>query len=71
MAYVSKDKWMLQGAINRRLSWRECARIQGLPDHIEIDGSLLTKYKVVGNSVPPELARRVSEKAVSTLLEII
>ncbi len=71
MVYVSKDKWMLQGAINRRLSWRECARIQGLPDHIEIEGSLLTKYKVVGNSVPPELARRVSEKAVGTLLEVI
>jgi DNA (cytosine-5)-methyltransferase 1 len=71
MVYVSKDKWALQGTINRRLSWRECARVQGLPDHIEIDGSLLAKYKVVGNSVPPELARRVSEKAVGTLLNII
>jgi DNA (cytosine-5)-methyltransferase 1 len=37
------------------LSWRECARIQGLPDRIEPSGSLLDKYRVVGNAVPPRL----------------
>ncbi len=56
MKYVAKDKWTLQGNINRRLSWRECAAIQGLPTNIEPGGSLLDKYRVVGNSVPPDLA---------------
>lgn len=53
MVFVEKDKWALQGDFNRRLSWRECARIQGLPDHIDPCDSLLANYRVVGNSVPP------------------
>lgn len=53
MAYVSTDKWTLQGDFNRRLSWRECARIQGLPDTIQPEGRLEDLYKVVGNAVPP------------------
>ena len=71
MVYVSTDKWALQGTINRRLSWRECARIQGLPDHIEIDGNLSAKYRVVGNSVPPDLAQKVSVQAIGRLSAIV
>jgi len=64
MIFVSKDKWALQGEKNRRLSWRECARIQGLPDHIEVDGPLLDKYRVVGNSVPPDLAYNICKRSL-------
>jgi len=53
MLYVGKDEWALQGDQNRRLSWRECAAIQGLPQHLEPIGSLDHKYKVIGNAVPP------------------
>lgn len=67
MKFISKDKWSLQGNINRRLSWRECSRIQGLPDTIEIEGDLMDKYRVVGNSVPPDLAYAVSNPLVQTL----
>lgn len=53
MVYVEKDRWALQGDFNRRISWRESARIQGLPDHISPEGSLAAKYRVIGNAVPP------------------
>lgn len=56
MEYIRKDTWMLTGDFNRRLSWRECARLQGLPDHIAPDGNLKDKYRVIGNAVPPIFA---------------
>lgn len=61
MEKVGKDHWKLNGETNRRLSWRECALIQGLPPHIDIDGSLTAKYRVVGNSVPPKMAEIVGK----------
>lgn len=67
MEYISKDKWKLGDGLNRRLSWRECARIQGLPDIDDIDCTLTDKYKVVGNSVPPLLAKALVEPIVSYL----
>jgi DNA (cytosine-5)-methyltransferase 1 len=67
MIKVGKDKWKLQGKHNRRLSWRECALIQGLPEHINIDGNLNAKYKVIGNSVPPPLAKAIASPVVKFL----
>lgn len=64
MAYVSTDKWTLQGDFNRRLSWRECARIQGLPDTIQPDGRLEDLYKVVGNAVPPVFGKALLDPIV-------
>ena len=41
----------------RRLSIRECARIQTFPDdHIFYYNSLMAGYKMVGNAVPCNLA---------------
>lgn len=57
MTFVEKDKWQLNGDANRRLSWRECARLQGLPDRIAPSGSLLDCYRVVGNAVPPPFGK--------------
>ena len=52
MKWVGKDKYI--PPVNyRRLSWRECAAIQGLPRRIKVDGGLFAKYRVVGNAVPP------------------
>lgn len=53
MKHVGKDAWELQGKRNRRLSWRECAAIQGLPEAAIPSGTLKQKYRVVGNAVPP------------------
>jgi DNA (cytosine-5)-methyltransferase 1 len=57
MTRTGKDRYALQGKTNRRLSWRQCAAIQGLPDQIAVDGGIFAKYRVVGNAVPPPLAR--------------
>ncbi|MDQ3812454.1 MAG: DNA cytosine methyltransferase, partial [Armatimonadota bacterium] len=64
MRYVGKDKWELQGEINRRLSWRECAAIQELPEAAVPSGTLEDKYRVIGNAVPPAFGRILLEPIV-------
>ena len=45
----------------RRLTVRECARVQGFPDDFEfIYNDVDDGYKMVGNAVPIELARIVA-----------
>lgn len=69
MSFVKQDTWQLNGEFNRRLSWRECAAIQGLPKRLEVDASLTGKYKVVGNAVPPLLAKKVSMPVIEYALK--
>jgi len=57
MKPAGKDKYKLQGKFNRRLSWRECAAIQGLPKQSVPSGSLVDKYRVIGNAVPPAFGK--------------
>jgi DNA (cytosine-5)-methyltransferase 1 len=57
MKRTGKDRYVLQGKNNHRLSWRQCAAIQGLPNKIVVDGGIFAKHRVVGNAVPPPLAR--------------
>lgn len=64
MIFVSKDNWALQGECNRRLSWKECLRLQCLPLHMQIDGTLEDKYKVIGNAVPPVFAKAIIKPIV-------
>lgn len=40
----------------RRLSWRECARIQTFPKDFEPVGDVDSKFTQIGNAVPPKLA---------------
>jgi DNA (cytosine-5)-methyltransferase 1 len=46
----------------RRLSVRECARLQTFPDDFEFTGSLSRMHTQVGNAVPVELAKQVAIK---------
>jgi len=64
MKYITKDTWELQGKANRRLSWRECAMIQGLRPEAFQTGNLQAKYRVVGNAVPPLVAKALIEPIV-------
>jgi len=52
----------------RRLSVRECARLQGLPDWLELHGSKTAQYRQAGNCCPPRLAEVVG-RAIAAALE--
>jgi DNA (cytosine-5)-methyltransferase 1 len=65
MKPAGKDKYKLQGKTNRRLSWRECAAIQGLPKRAVPTGTLMDKYRVVGNAVPPAFGKVLLEPIVN------
>lgn len=65
MIYVSRDKQIFRPGyehLYRRLSVRECARIQTFPDHFRfIYHDVCDGYKMVGNAVPPRLGRAIAE----------
>jgi len=60
MVYVSQDKRIFAPGrehLYRRLSVRECARIQTFPDTFKfIYKNIKDGYKMIGNAVPPRLA---------------
>jgi len=71
MRKISVDNWVLQGDFNRRLSYKECLAIQGLPLDIALSDRLNSKYKVAGNAVPPLLAQTVSKPIIEQLKMIL
>jgi DNA (cytosine-5)-methyltransferase 1 len=64
MILIDKDKRIFvpgQEYLYRRLTVRECARVQTFPDdHIFVYDNVVNGYKMVGNAVPVELARRLA-----------
>jgi len=74
MQLVEKDKRrFVQGSedLYRRLSIRECARIQTFPDtHKFYYNKLSDGYKMVGNAVPPNLAYYLAKKIFEDLSTI-
>ena len=55
-------------ALYRRLSVRECARIQTFPDHFIFEYSnIMSGYKMVGNAVPPQMAKIIAEAIASQI----
>jgi DNA (cytosine-5)-methyltransferase 1 len=45
---------------NRLISLREAARLQSFPDNFRFSGSKPSKYKQIGNAVPPLMAKEVA-----------
>lgn len=65
MVKVGEDRWEFEGASPkyRRLSVRECARIQTFPDSfIFYYGKVADGYKMVGNAVPVRLAEALAKQ---------
>lgn len=49
----------------RRLCPRECAAIQTFPPAWKFDGNAQAQYRLIGNSVPPRLAKAIGETMLS------
>lgn len=54
----------------RRLSVRECARLQSFPDSYNFTSSMSSSYKVIGNAVPPVLAWNIARSVYYTLKQL-
>lgn len=67
MTKVGEDKWKFGDDPQRRLSIRECARVQTFPDSFEFYGKTGYKYKQIGNAVPPLLGKKVAESVLNLL----
>lgn len=75
MIFVEKDKWRFDSEspkAYRRLSVRECARIQTFPDNfILIYNNLADGYKMIGNAVPVNFARILATKMMEDVQEYL
>ena len=73
MVCIEKDQWKFDPDSPkpyRRLSVRECARIQTFPDDFIFRyNKIANGYKMVGNAVPVECARILGSKIISDLEE--
>ena len=71
MKYYGHEKWNFQkDKMNeyRRLSVRECARIQTFPDDFFFEyDNIKDAYKMIGNAVPPRLGNEIAKAILSAL----
>ena len=44
-----------------RMSWRQCAAIQGFPKDYKFSGDVKSIYRQIGNAVPPPMMQQVAE----------
>jgi DNA (cytosine-5)-methyltransferase 1 len=59
---IHTDKWIFsEGGRARRLSYRECAALQGFPSSFSWQrGSVRQRFQMIGNAVPPPLFAAVA-----------
>ena len=74
MRFIEQDKReFVKGKehLYRRLSVRECARIQSFPDNfIFYYNDISDGYKMVGNAVPVKLAEAIAKKIIQDLTDL-
>lgn len=72
MEKLEANKWRFTSDQYRRLSVRECARVQTFPDDFEFRyTNLADGYKMIGNAVPVKLAEAIAVAIRETLRHII
>lgn len=68
MVKKGADDWTFAGPNYRRLSVRECARVQAFPDDFIFYYDNVAKgYKMIGNAVPVKLAEGIAKKIKADL----
>lgn len=74
MIFFKHGKWEFQKdkmQEYRRLSVRECARIQTFPDNFLFEGAdIKNQYKMIGNAVPPRLGYLLAKSIFSVMLNL-
>lgn len=74
MLYFGHEKWEFQQNkknLYRRLSVRECARIQTFPDNFIFEGTdIKAQYKMIGNAVPPRLGNVLAKSILAALANL-
>ena len=75
MIWLEKDKWMFDPNSPkpyRRLSVRECARIQTFPDTFIFKyENIANGYKMVGNAVPVNFAKALASQIIEDIKEYL
>jgi DNA (cytosine-5)-methyltransferase 1 len=66
--FTDKDGYYTSPVPPRRLTVRECARLQTFPDSFRFTGTVLDKHRQIGNAVPVEFSRRLCE-AIRQMLD--
>lgn len=67
-ASTPENSGILHPTEDRRYSVREIARIQSFPDsYIFVGDSIASKYKIIGNAVPPKLGEVIGKSIVQQL----
>jgi DNA (cytosine-5)-methyltransferase 1 len=61
-------RYFLHPEEHRGFTVREAARIQGFPDSFVFSGSINDQYKMIGNAVPPPMAKQIAELIKEKLL---
>ncbi len=69
MVRLGKDEWVFGEGVTRRFSWREAAIVQSFPKDMMFAGDLVSKYKQIGNAVPPALAKAIGSSLIEVLDE--
>ena len=69
-AHIAKDGyWYIHPQQDRTLSIREAARIQTFPDRFRFAGHPTSRFRQIGNAVPPMLASAIAAEVRSSLNE--
>jgi DNA (cytosine-5)-methyltransferase 1 len=65
---ASTPDWLrMPDGRHRRLTWQECARLQGFPNGWDFQGTLGSRFRQIGNAVPADLAAALGDLAARTL----
>lgn len=58
-AAATPDWLRLRGGSMRRLTWRECANLQGFPADWEFVGTVASRFRQIGNAVQGDIGRAI------------